>query len=95
VTEDSGLMHMAWVSGTPTLALFGSSRADWSRPLGNSRCLNSGDLECGACMEAECRFGDVRCLARYTPERIVGEAEDLLGRVTTRASAIEGGGAAS
>ncbi|HEY4876963.1 MAG TPA: glycosyltransferase family 9 protein, partial [Puia sp.] len=26
LTEDSGLMHMSWVSGIPTLALFGSTR---------------------------------------------------------------------
>ena len=34
LSEDSGLMHMSWVSGVPTLALFGSSCGDWSRPLG-------------------------------------------------------------
>lgn len=71
VSEDSGLMHMAWVSGVPTLALFGSSRGDWSRPLGSlSRCLHSGDLPCGFCMEAVCRYGDNHCLTRYTPSRV-------------------------
>ena len=34
LSEDSGLMHMSWVSGVPTLALFGSSRGEGSRPLG-------------------------------------------------------------
>jgi ADP-heptose:LPS heptosyltransferase len=34
LSEDSGLMHMSWVSGVPTLALFGSSCGDWARPLG-------------------------------------------------------------
>ncbi len=34
LSEDSGLMHMSWVSGVPTLALLGSSRGDWSSPLG-------------------------------------------------------------
>jgi ADP-heptose:LPS heptosyltransferase len=81
LTEDCGLMHMAWTSGVPTLALFGSSRHDWSAPLGpHSRCLHSGDLPCGSCMAAECRFGDVHCLTRYTPERVVAEAELLLAR---------------
>lgn len=79
VTEDCGLMHMAWVSGVPTLALFGSSRSDWSAPLGrHTRCLHSGDLECGACMAATCRLGDIRCLTRYSPEQVVIEAERLL-----------------
>lgn len=83
LSEDSGLMHMAWVSGVPVLALFGSSRGDWSRPLGaHSLCLDSGDLECGFCMAATCRHGDNRCLTRHEPSVV---AELALGLV--RASA--------
>lgn len=79
LTEDSGLMHMAWVSGIPTLALFGSSRSDWSRPLGaHSLCLDSSDLSCGNCMSPQCKFGDVRCLTRYTPEFVFGKALGLV-----------------
>lgn len=82
VSEDCGLMHMAWVSGIPTLALFGSSRHDQAAPRGShTTCLHSGDLACGACMDAECRFGDVRCLTRYAPELVVAHAEALLARV--------------
>ncbi len=83
LSEDSGLMHMSWISGKPTLALFGSSRSDWSRPLGNhSLCLNSSDLECGECMEATCRFGDVHCLTRFSPEFVFEQAQQLLNGVT-------------
>ena len=39
VSEDSGLMHMGWVSGIPTLALFGASRSSWSAPLGDHPCV--------------------------------------------------------
>jgi ADP-heptose:LPS heptosyltransferase len=79
LSEDSGLMHMAWVSGVPTIALFGSSRGDWSRPLGErSICLDSSDLECRFCMEAECRYGDVRCLTRWTPEEIASLSFGLM-----------------
>jgi ADP-heptose:LPS heptosyltransferase len=79
LSEDSGLMHMAWVSGVPTVALFGSSRSDWSRPLGErSLCLDSSDLECRFCMEAECRYGDVRCLTRRTPEDVALLAMGLM-----------------
>jgi ADP-heptose:LPS heptosyltransferase len=79
LSEDSGLMHMSWVSGIPTLALFGSSRSDWSRPLGErSLTLDSSDLECRFCMEAECRFGDVRCLTRREPEEVARLAFHLM-----------------
>ncbi len=79
LSEDSGLMHMSWCSGVPTVALFGSSRGDWSRPLGeHSVCLDSSDLECRFCMEAECRYGDVRCLTRREPGEVARLAMRLL-----------------
>ena len=65
VSEDSGLMHMAWVAQVPVVALFGSTRSAWSKPIGKwSACLDSSDLECGECLQPNCRFGDVRCLSR-------------------------------
>lgn len=79
ISEDSGLMHMAWVSGIPTVALLGSSRADWISPLGeHSVSLNSSDLECGNCMSPECKFNDVHCLTRYTPEFVYAKLETVL-----------------
>jgi ADP-heptose:LPS heptosyltransferase len=80
LSEDSGLMHMAWVSGIPTVALIGSTRGDWCCPPPDSRsvCLHSGDLDCGFCMEAECRYHDTRCLNRYKPEQVFEVARKLL-----------------
>lgn len=79
VTEDSGLMHMAWVQGVPTLALFGSTRSDWSRPLGDAaHSLDSSDLPCGNCMLEVCKWGDNRCLTRYSAEFIFEKAHALL-----------------
>ena len=79
LTEDSGLMHMAWIQGVPTLALFGSSPSYWSSPLGSwSRCLSSSDLPCGDCFLKDCKYGDVHCLTRYEPQQIVDEATELL-----------------
>ena len=83
LSEDSGLMHMAWVSGIPTLALFGSTRSDWTRPLGKkSFFLDSSDLPCGNCMQEVCRFGDVHCLTRYSPEFVVDKAFGMMNSFT-------------
>lgn len=79
LTEDSGLMHMAWVSGIYTLALFGSTRSDWSRPLGpHSLLLSSDDLPCGNCLLETCKFNDNHCLTRYTPEFVFEKAKELM-----------------
>ena len=75
LSEDSGLMHFAWVLGIPTLVLFGSTRSDWSRPLGErSSFLDSSDLPCGNCMQEICRFNDVHCLTRYSAEFVFKKA---------------------
>ena len=79
LSEDSGLMHMAWTSGIPTMVLFGSTSSYWSRPLGDhSHFLDSSDLPCGNCMQTVCQFGDTHCLTRYTPELVFHEALSLV-----------------
>jgi heptosyltransferase II len=81
LTEDSGLMHMAWIQHIPTVALFSSSRKDWSAPQGKlSVCFDSSDMECGPCMKEICIFNDNRCLTRYTPDIVLLRAKELLNK---------------
>ena len=78
VSEDSALFHMAWAVGIPSVLLLGSTRADWT--CHNSKhviCLNSNDLPCGNCMAHECKYGDVHCLTRFTPELVYEKAKGL------------------
>jgi len=78
LTEDSGLMHMAWTQRIPTVALFSSSRKDWSGPQGNwSVCLDSSDLDCGPCALEVCKYGDNRCLTRYSADFVLEQANHL------------------
>ena len=84
LSEDSGLMHMAWTSGIPTLALFGSTRSDRATPLGNhTMLLNSSDLACGNCMKVECKFGDNHCMTRYSAEYVFEKAISLMKCLST------------
>ncbi|HEX4372972.1 MAG TPA: glycosyltransferase family 9 protein [Puia sp.] len=79
LTEDSGLMHMSWVSGIPTLALFGSTRGYHAKPLGKKSFLfDSSDLPCGNCMLEVCKYGDTHCLTRYTPEMVFEKAREMV-----------------
>ena len=79
ISEDSGLMHMAWTQGIPVLALFGSSRWVWSRPEGpHSEGWSSDDLECGNCLKPTCFHGDTLCLSRIEVEEVAERASALL-----------------
>lgn len=79
LSEDSGLMHMSWISAKPTIVLLGATRSDWVRPQNKHFLVfGSDDLSCGNCMQATCIFGDVHCLNRYTPEIIFVEARTFL-----------------
>jgi heptosyltransferase II len=79
LSEDSGLMHMAWVSGIPTIALFGSTQSAKARPLGDfTSFLDSSDLPCGSCLLEQCKYADTHCLSRYTPPVIYDKSIALL-----------------
>ena len=79
ITEDSGLMHMGSASGIPTLTLLGSTRADWTSPAASHAfTLNSSDLDCGNCMSPKCKYNDVHCLTRYSPEYVYDCLKKLL-----------------
>ncbi|MGE5344614.1 MAG: glycosyltransferase family 9 protein [Acidithiobacillales bacterium] len=72
VSDDSGLMHLAWVQGVPVIAFFGASRSAWSRPEGpRSSGFYSEDLSCGACMQPVCGRGDLLCLVRVSVEEVL------------------------
>jgi heptosyltransferase-2 len=80
LSEDSGLMHMAWALKIPTIALIGSTDKNRSSQNGTHIVtLNSDDLPCGNCMKPHCQFGEIPvCLSRYSPEMIVTIGEKLV-----------------
>ena len=84
LSEDSGLMHFAWVQDVPLLAVFGATRSDWTKPLGqNSAYLDSSDMPCGNCMQEKCHKTENsnknlnECMTRYTPEFIFEKADEI------------------
>jgi len=79
ISEDSGLLHFAFATGVPTLAILGSTRNDWMNPqLPHTLYLNSSDLECGNCMLSVCKHHDNHCLTRYSPAFVAEKAFELL-----------------
>lgn len=79
VSDDGGLMHLAWTSGVPTVALFGATRSIWSRPCGiHTRWFGSEDLPCGACMSTACARSDLHCLERVGVEKVMEVANQIM-----------------
>jgi heptosyltransferase-2 len=79
ISEDSGLMHMAYLSGKSTVGLLGSTRADWTDPkLNHTFFFTSSDLPCGNCMLNSCKMNTTECLTRVKPGEVVKRAIELL-----------------
>ncbi|MBI3982828.1 MAG: glycosyltransferase family 9 protein [Gemmatimonadetes bacterium] len=85
VSEDGGLMHVAWALGVPTIGLFGASRWVWARPHGTfSELVLACTQPDGVCMHGKCEGGwDRSCLADLEPGLVVDAAVELLQRVRT------------
>ena len=85
VSDDSGLMHLAWTNGLPTVGIFGSSRRTWSRPVGNhTRTFGSEDLSCGPCMRPDCVRGDLHCLDRLSVAEVMNLCRELYEQAPDR-----------
>ncbi len=79
LTVDSGPMHIAAAVGVPVLALFGPTDPQRTGPYGPQHRVISVKIEnCAACFRDRCRRGDLACMERITPDRVVAAALEML-----------------
>lgn len=84
LTEDSGLGHIAWLSGLKTVMLLGSTRSDWANPIGeHTICFNSDHLSCGNCMAFACPLQTVACMRDLLPSVVLEATLTLFSKPTT------------
>jgi heptosyltransferase-2 len=70
VGNDSGASHVAAAAGTPTVAVFGSTRPTLGAPKGRHTGILYLDYPCSPCRSRTCPSGHYRCLWDVTPESV-------------------------
>lgn len=88
VTMDTGPMHLAAAVGTPLVALFGATSPARTGPAPTPPharkpktplpLIHSEGLTCVPCMQRTCARGDLACLARLEPQRVLEALEEQL-----------------
>ncbi|MBM4175384.1 MAG: lipopolysaccharide heptosyltransferase II [Ignavibacteria bacterium] len=83
ISNDSALMHLACSLDIPTLAIFGSTVAEFGFfPLGNKSVLIENiNLNCRPCTHIgrnECPKGHFKCMKDISPQMIISKLQSLL-----------------
>jgi ADP-heptose:LPS heptosyltransferase len=77
IGNDSGPMHIAALSGVPTIGLMGPNLPGISGPLGsNSRYLYHG-FPCSGCDQRGCEY-DYRCIKAITVPEVIAAVKELV-----------------
>lgn len=83
VGVDTGLAHLAAALGTPSVTLYGATRADRTGTFGERQVHLAADFPCSPCLARECRYRgesavQPACYATLGPERVWHELGALL-----------------
>jgi heptosyltransferase II len=79
LTNDTGPMHIATAVGTPVVALFGSTSAELTGPLGPKATVITAPVECTPCFLRECPI-DFRCMNSIIPAQVTDAVLQLWRR---------------
>jgi heptosyltransferase-2 len=79
LTNDSGAMHVAYATGTPSVTVFGPTDWTGTGPVGPQAKMVRHAVPCAPCKLRECPI-DHRCMKGVRPEQVVDVALELLAQ---------------
>ncbi len=77
VANDSGAAHVAGLTTTPTVVLFGAGNEAITRPLSTSVRVLRRTLECTPCESNRCARGDLACLTGIEADEVLDLAASI------------------
>ena len=91
LANDSGVMHLAAGLGRDGVAVFGSTDANATGPVGGRWIVLQGTADCVPCFQRTCARPehDYRCLVQISPETVVDRIKTLLSSPKDREEAGE------
>ncbi len=70
ISTDTGPMHIAAATGTPTIAIFGPTAPWRTGPYGNQHKIIRTNLPCSPCLKKKCDLQDQPCMQQITASQI-------------------------
>jgi heptosyltransferase II len=78
LTNDSGPMHVAYSVGAPLVAVFGSTSAELTGPVGDGHAVVSAGVGCSPCFLRVCDKDYMRCMFSVTSEDVFDNVRQML-----------------
>jgi ADP-heptose:LPS heptosyltransferase len=76
IGNDSGPMHLAWTSGTPTIALMGPNLPSISGPIGDFTLTHFYKQECCPCNQDTCPY-NYKCINEISVDEVIASFKKL------------------
>jgi len=77
VGNDSGLMHMAAATKTPSVAIFGPTDPRRTGPYNSKAQVVKEDFSCEPCFKRECKY-DMKCMRELSVEKVLQACMELV-----------------
>lgn len=80
ISNDSGVMHVAWALQRPHIALFGPTNQDATGPVHDNAHVINKRLDCAPCMKRTCPLKHHKCMKEIEVDEVYKLVESIMKR---------------